>query len=109
MRIAVIGAGAIGGLVGAKLALTGHEVTFMVRGAHLTAIRSKGFRLMDSDGRESDCPQARASDDYQATGPQDLVIIAVKAHHLPSVAPDIHHLLGQQTPVITMQNGIPYW
>ncbi|MES2786033.1 MAG: 2-dehydropantoate 2-reductase [Pseudomonadota bacterium] len=109
MKIAIIGAGAIGGYVGAKLALAGEDVTFMVRGANLCAIRNNGIKLIMSDGAQHIAHGVRASNDYVATGEQDLVIVAVKAHQLESVAPDLAHLLGPQTSVVTMQNGVPYW
>ncbi|WP_082151539.1 2-dehydropantoate 2-reductase [Caenimonas sp. SL110] len=109
MKIAIIGAGAIGGYVGAKLALAGEDVTFMVRGANLCAIRNNGIRLILADGSEHVAHGVRASNDYAATGEQDLVIVAVKAHQLEAVASDLAHLLGPQTSVVTMQNGIPYW
>ena len=80
MKIAVVGAGAIGGFVGAKLALAGEEVTFMVRGANLDAIRANGFRLVMHDGTEQVARDVKASNDYAATGPQDVVILATKAH-----------------------------
>ncbi len=109
MKIAIIGAGAIGGYVGAKLALAGEDVTFMVRGANLCAIRNNGIKLIMSDGAEHVSHGVTASNDYVATGQQDLVIVAVKAHQLESVAGDLAHLLGPQTSVVTMQNGVPYW
>ena len=109
MKIAIIGAGAIGGYVGAKLALAGEDVTFMVRGANLAAIRANGMTLIDRDGNRQTARNAKASNDYTATGPQDLVILAVKAHQLAAVAADVAGLLAPHTRVVTMQNGIPYW
>jgi 2-dehydropantoate 2-reductase len=109
MKIAIIGAGAIGGYVGAKLALTGEDVTFMVRGANLQAIRSNGIKLIMNDGSEHVATNVTASDNYGGTGPQDLVILAVKAHQVGDVANEVPKLLGRDTVVVTMQNGIPYW
>ncbi len=109
MKIAIIGAGAIGGYVGARLALAGEDVTFMVRGANLQTIRRAGIKLIMNDGSEHVATNVRASDDYGATGPQDLVILAVKAHQVQDVANDVPKLFGPDTVVITMQNGIPYW
>jgi len=109
MRVAVIGAGAIGGYVGARLALAGEDVTFMVRGAHLAAIRNRGFRLIGHDGSEQAATNVKASSDYAQTGPQDLVILALKAHQVEAVARDVPKLFGPDTAVVTMQNGIPYW
>ena len=109
MKIAIIGAGAIGGYVGVKLALAGEDVTFMVRGANLSAIREKGMKLIMHDGSEHIAANVKASDDYAATGPQDMVILAMKAHQVEAVAQDVPKLLGPDTVVVTMQNGIPYW
>ena len=109
MKIAVVGAGAIGGFVGAKLALAGEDVTFMVRGANLDAIRANGFRLVMHDGTEQVARNVKASNDYAATQPQDVVILATKAHQLDAVAESVPKLLGPGTSVVTMQNGVPYW
>src|SRR5580658_8780812 len=83
MKIAIIGCGAIGGYVGARLGLAGEQVTFMVRGANLEALRARGVRLISSDGSEE---------------------VALEA-----VATDVPRLFGAHTAVVTMQNGIPYW
>ena len=109
MKIAIIGAGAIGGYVGVKLALAGEDVTCMVRGANLEAIRRSGLKLIMNDGSEHVAANVKASDDYAAVGPQDLVILAVKAHQVAAVASDVPKLFGPDTVVVTMQNGIPYW
>ncbi|QBE67204.1 2-dehydropantoate 2-reductase [Pseudoduganella lutea] len=109
MKIAVIGAGAIGGLVGARLALAGEDVTFLVRGANLEAIRNRGIRLIEACGQVQVAARVRATNDYAAAGPQDIVIVALKAHQVVDVADDIGHLFGPETVVVTMQNGIPFW
>ena len=109
MKIAIIGAGAIGGYVGVKLALAGEDVTFMVRGANLAAIRENGMKLVMHDGQEHVASNVKASNDYAATGPQDMVILAMKAHQVEAVANDVPKLFGPDTVVVTMQNGIPYW
>jgi 2-dehydropantoate 2-reductase len=109
MKIAVIGAGAIGGLVGARLALAGEDVTFVVRGANLEAIRTRGIRLVEADGQERVAAPVEATDDYDAAGPQDLVVLALKAHQVDDVAGRIGKLFGPDTVVVTMQNGIPFW
>jgi 2-dehydropantoate 2-reductase len=109
MKIAIVGAGAIGGYVGAKLALAGERVTFLARGANLDAIRSRGFKLILSDATELCVSDVQATADYGAAGPQDIVILAVKAHQVEVVAPDVPKLFGPETSVVTMQNGIPYW
>ncbi|MBS0444382.1 MAG: 2-dehydropantoate 2-reductase [Proteobacteria bacterium] len=109
MKIAIIGAGAIGGYVGVKLALAGEDVTFIVRGANLEAIRANGMKLVLADGTEQVARNVRATNDYAEAGPQDLVILAMKAHQVEAIAGDIGKLFGPDTAVVTMQNGIPYW
>ncbi|HUG22705.1 2-dehydropantoate 2-reductase [Piscinibacter sp.] len=109
MKIAIIGAGAIGGLVGAKLALAGEDVTFVVRGHNLAAIGARGMRLVAADGEELTARNVHATDRYESAGPQDVVILATKAHQLEAVVDRVPLLLGPQTTVVTMQNGIPYW
>ncbi|MHB8496288.1 MAG: 2-dehydropantoate 2-reductase [Casimicrobiaceae bacterium] len=109
MRIAIIGAGAVGGLVGTKLALAGEQVTFIARGANLDAIRRNGMELITCDGTEQVAKNVVATSDYAAAGAQDLVILALKAHQVEAVANDVPRLFGPDTAVITMQNGIPYW
>jgi 2-dehydropantoate 2-reductase len=109
MKIAIIGAGAIGGLVGAKLALAGEDVTFLVRGENLRALGSHGMRLVLREGTEQVARNVRATDDWATAGPQDVVILATKAHQVPDVADRIATLGGPHAPVVTMQNGIPFW
>jgi 2-dehydropantoate 2-reductase len=109
MKIAIIGAGAIGGYVGVKLALAGEDVTFIVRGANLDAIRKNGMKLIEHDGTEQVARNVKATNDYAQAGVQDLVILAMKAHQLEAVANDVPKLLGPNTSVVTMQNGVPYW
>jgi len=109
MKVAIIGAGAIGGYVGVKLALAGEDVTFIVRGANLTAIRQRGMKLIMADGSEHVARNVRATNDYAEAGPQDVVILAMKAHQVEAVARDVPKLFGPDTAVVTMQNGIPYW
>ena len=109
MKVAIIGAGAIGGYVGTKLALAGEDVTFIVRGANLGAIRANGVKLIMADGSELVAPKVHATDDYAQAGAQDLVVLALKAHQVEAVARDVPKLFGPDTVVVTMQNGIPYW
>lgn len=109
MKIAIIGAGAIGGYVGTKLAHAGNEVTFIARGANLDALRTRGIRLIMGDGSEVAVAKVLATDNYAQAGPQDLVILAMKAHQVESVAPQVPSLFGPDTVVVPMQNGIPYW
>ena len=109
MKVAIIGAGAIGGYVGVKLALAGEDVTFIVRGANLAAIRAAGMKLVMKDGVEHVARNVQATNDYAAASAQDMVILATKAHQLGAVANDVPKLFGRDTVVVTMQNGIPYW
>lgn len=109
MKIAIVGAGGIGGYIGAKLALAGEDVTFIVRGANLEAIRSNGIKLITQDGEAHVATNVRATNDYVEAGVQDLVILALKAHQIESVANHVGALFGPQTIVVPMQNGIPYW
>ena len=109
LKIAIIGVGAIGGYVGIRLALAGEDVTFIARGANLEALRSRGIRLLTADGQEEAVPNVKATDDYAVAGPQDVVILALKAHQLEAVALDVPKLFDSGTVVVTMQNGIPYW
>jgi 2-dehydropantoate 2-reductase len=109
MKIAIVGAGAIGGYAGVKLALAGEEVTFLARGANLAAIRGNGVKLIQSDGTELIARSVAATADYAEAGPQDVVILAVKAHQVEAVVGEVPKLFGAQTVLVTMQNGIPYW
>jgi 2-dehydropantoate 2-reductase len=109
MKIAIVGAGAIGGYVGVKLALSGQDVTFVARGANLAALRERGMRLIMQDGSEQVAANVKATDDYAQAGPQDVVILALKANQVEAVAQQVPKLFGPSTAVITMQNGIPYW
>lgn len=107
MRICVFGAGAIGGLLAARLAIAGEDVTVIGRGAHLGAIKAKGLTLHWQGRVET--AQVKAVEDATAAGEQDLVVLAVKAHSLEQAAPGLEALLGRQTMVMTLQNGIPWW
>ena len=109
MKIAIIGAGAIGGYVGVKLALAGEDVTFIVRGANLDAIHKNGMKLIMHDGTEHVARSVKATNNYGEAGRQDMVILAMKAHQVEAVANDVPKLFGAETVVVTMQNGIPYW
>lgn len=109
MKIAIVGAGAIGGYVGVKLALAGEDVTCIVRGANLEAIRKNGMKLIMEDGTEHVASNVKATNNYDEAGPQDLVVLALKAHQVEAVANDLPKLFGPETMVVTMQNGIPYW
>ena len=109
MRVCVVGAGAIGGLLGVKLALAGHEVALVARGAHLDAIRADGLRLVMDDATEHVAREVSATSDIRACGVQDLVILGVKAHQLPPLVEDLRTLFHDDTLVLPTQNGIPWW
>jgi len=108
VKIAVIGAGAIGGYVGGWLAAAGEDVTFIARGANLAAIRQNGMRVIGEDGAEVVARTAVYEKTADA-GPQDYVILAVKAHQVGAIAADIAKLFHDDTAIVTMQNGIPFW
>ncbi|RKD26777.1 2-dehydropantoate 2-reductase [Ammoniphilus oxalaticus] len=109
MRFCIVGAGAIGGYLGAKLALAGEEVTLIARGAHLEAIQQNGLTLRMSDGTEQVAHPKLATSRMEEAGEQDVVIVALKAHSLPGLAPNMRPLYGPDTVVITAQNGVPWW
>jgi 2-dehydropantoate 2-reductase len=107
VRICIVGAGAIGGLLGARLADAGHEVSLVARGAHLAAIRANGLAVRDATGsRSRRLPAADAPEDL---GPQDVVVIALKAYSIGPMLSRIAHLLTPDTAVVTAINGIPWW
>ena len=109
MKIAVVGAGAIGGYLGAKLSIAGEDVTFIARNQNLAAIQAHGFRLVLEDGTEQHAPQARAVQNMADAGPQDVVLITVKAHQVADLLPGLSALIGPDTMVVSMINGIPWW
>jgi len=109
MKICIVGAGAIGGLMGARFALAGEEVTLVDQGAHLAAIRKNGLKLIWEDGSEAVARNVTATDKLAEAGPQDLVILALKAHYLEQVARQVPALMGPETVIVTVQNGIPWW
>ena len=107
MKIAVVGLGAVGGLMAARLSGVGHEVCALARGATLAAVRERGLRLV-MNGVETSAPIA-ASDDAQALGPQDLVIVALKGPSLAAAAQAMQPLISAQTIVMPAMNGVPWW
>lgn len=107
MNICIIGAGAIGGFLGARLAQAGHEVNLIARGAHLAAMREGGLRLRSK--RESLTLRVNASDSVAGLGPQDAVFIALKAYSIADMLPRLVPLLGPQAVVIPAINGMPWW
>ena len=107
MRIAIAGAGAVGGYIGARLAKAGADVVLFARGAHLRAMQEKGLRVISPDGDFDVKPEVVG--DVNAIGRADVVFLGVKAHSLTSLAPQLRPLLGPDTIVVSTQNGIPWW
>ncbi|MFO0113563.1 MAG: 2-dehydropantoate 2-reductase [Betaproteobacteria bacterium] len=109
MKFCIVGAGAIGGFVGAKLAAAGEDVTFIARWKNLDAIRARGMKVKFHDGSVLEAKTVKATDSFAAVGHVDCVILALKAHQVESVVHQLEPLFGPKTTVITMQNGIPFW
>ena len=107
MKIAVLGLGAVGGLIAARLARAGFDVSALARGATLAAVRADGLRLRI--GGEELTAQVRAADSAQALGPQDLVVIAFKGPALIEAATQLTPLIGPETIVLPAMNGVPWW
>jgi 2-dehydropantoate 2-reductase len=105
MNITVIGAGAIGGHIAAKLAAAGESVSVVARGEHLKAIRERGLIL--KEGGEEIVARVEATDRIVDVRHPDLVALGVKAHQLAPIAADVASILGSETMVLTTQNGIP--
>ncbi len=108
-KIGVVGAGAIGGLVAARLARAGEEVTLLDLPPVLEAIARDGLRLVEADGAEHTVRPARLAEDGAAAGAQDLVFLGVKAHQLGDVAAHLPAMTGRDTVFLTLQNGLPWW
>jgi len=108
MRICVFGAGAIGGYLAAKLAAREENaVSLVARGPHLEAIRNNGLVLVEGERRTVTRP--RASSDARELGPQDYVVVTLKAHQIPAAVPAIEALLGPETAIVWAVNGVPWW
>jgi len=107
MKIAVVGAGAIGGYIGGLLARGGHNVTLIARGPHRDAIRSNGLTIQGKD--ETFVTHPACTDSPAEAGPQDLVILSLKAPAVPAMAEKMLPLFGTDTAMITAMNGVPYW
>lgn len=107
MKVCIFGAGAIGGYVGVMLAKGGVDVSLIARGAHLEAIQTHGLKVINKDGET--LQQVKATNDPAELGIQDYVIVALKAHQAWESADKLAPLLGPDTAVVTMQNGIPWW
>ncbi|WP_299739725.1 2-dehydropantoate 2-reductase [uncultured Roseobacter sp.] len=107
MKICIFGAGAIGGYMGAKLAQAGAEVSLVARGPHLAAMRANGLTLIEESG-QSNVP-VNVSEDPAALGPQDYVIVTLKAHSVPPVVDKMQPLIGPETTIVSGVNGVPWW
>ena len=108
MKICIAGAGAIGAYLGARMAAAGAEVCLIARGAHLAAMQANGLRVIAADGAEEQLrlPCAASGENF---GPQDVVVVASKAHDAPGLVPAVQPLLGPDTSVVTAMNGVPWW
>jgi 2-dehydropantoate 2-reductase len=107
VRIAIAGAGAIGGFIGARLAQAGSDVVLFARGPHLRAMQEKGLRVVSSDGDFEVKPHVTG--DLNDIGRVDVIILGVKAHGLTTLAPQLSPFIGPDTTVVSTQNGIPWW
>ncbi|MBV8319054.1 MAG: 2-dehydropantoate 2-reductase [Hyphomicrobiales bacterium] len=107
MRICIIGAGAIGGLLAAKLSRGGEDVSVIARGLHLAAIAERGL-ILHEDGREIVAP-VKASNRLADVGEQDLIVLGMKAHQVGAIVRDLPAIMRPETAVLTAQNGIPWW
>jgi 2-dehydropantoate 2-reductase len=118
MRITVVGAGSVGGLMAYRLAVAGHAVSVIARGDHLAAIQNEGLRVIEGpdavlEGTANASVAMHASDNpaviAQSSGAQDLMIISLKAHSIPAMLPRLKPLLHPQTRVVAAINGVPWW
>jgi len=107
--ILLLGVGQILLKLGFKLAQAGHDITFIDRGERLQAMQTKGLTLISPEGQGKSLDIVQATDDTHSAGPQDFVILGVKAHQIASVAESLPALYGAHTIVVTLQNGIPWW
>jgi 2-dehydropantoate 2-reductase len=107
VRIVIVGAGAIGGYLGARLCRAGADVVLFARGPHLRAMQERGLRVRSVEGDFEVTPQV--SGDLASIGPADVVFLGVKAHSLTTLAPQLGPLLGPDSVVVSTQNGIPWW
>src|SRR5689334_5199307 len=107
MRTLIVGAGAIGGYVGALMARAGQDVTLYARGPHLRAMQERGLRVLGAEGDFEVHP--RIIGDLKDAGPMDVIVLGVKAHGLTQLAPQLRPLIAENTTVVSTQNGIPWW
>jgi len=109
VRVCIVGAGAIGGLLAARLSLAGAEVSVLARGESLAAIERSGLTLVEPDGSVVVAPKIAAADDLDVLGPHDVVVLALKAHQIAAVADRLDVLYDDATVVVPLQNGVPWW
>ena len=109
MRVCIVGAGAIGGLLGVRLALAGEQVSVLARRDNLAAIRSNGLTLVEPDGTVVAAAAVEAAEDLGALGPQDAIVLAIKAHQIAEIAPRLDAVYHDGTVVVPVQNGVPWW
>jgi len=107
MKICIFGAGAIGGYMGVKLAQAGADVSLVARGPHLAAMQANGLTLIEESGTSN--VKVTASDNPAELGPQDYVIVTLKAHSVPGVVPHMQPLIGPDTTIVSGVNGVPWW
>lgn len=107
MKFLIAGAGAIGAYIGARMARAGFDVTLFARGAHLKAMQANGVHVRSAEGDFQVQPRVVGS--LEEAGPADVVLLGVKAHSLPQLVPQLKHVLGPETTVVSTQNGIPWW
>jgi 2-dehydropantoate 2-reductase len=108
MKVCVVGAGAIGGMMAAKLANSGHQLTIIARGAHLDAIRNNGLKYIEN-GEELVITELTATAEMSEVTGQDLVLLGVKAHQIAPIADKLQDMLSDEGVIVTLQNGIPWW
>ena len=109
MRVCIVGAGAIGGLLGVRVSLSGQPVSVLARGENLAAIRANGLKLIEPDGSTLVATELEASDNFADLGPQDMVVLALKAHQISEIAHQLPSLYDDTTVVVPLQNGVPWW
>ena len=108
MKICILGAGAIGGYMGVKLAQAGADLSLVARGPHLAAMQANGLTLIEDGGELTTVP-VMASDEPAKLGPQDYVIVTLKAHSVPPVVDKMKSLIGENTTIVSGVNGVPWW
>jgi len=108
MKVCIVGAGAIGGYMAVRIANAGHDVSVIARGPHLAAIKARGMKLIEEND-EFVAKNLTATEFVGELGPMDVVLLALKAHQITPIVNDMSVLLGPNTVIVTLQNGIPWW